>query len=720
MPFIYYRRTGAGCSSVTTPLEDGRNDLKGTVFAAVLLTALAAVILSPLLSTLGSRMLVPNFGGPSVINQARDRFHFIWNFWWLDNSLLSGHLSLGTSLIFYPQGTSLALQTVDYVDGILFLPAASLIGSVGGYNFVLFASFFLTGLSAFLFARHLTRSWTASLVAAVIFTYFPQRLAQAYFGHPNLFSVEWLPAFLLSLILAFETKKVKYALLSGIFAALLTYTELEQLVMGFMGGGIYVVYYVLAERKSIRQTAPRIILLLAAGLAVWFVLSSPYLVPALQAVASGARPPPALTQAFTGSAHPALYLVPSPENALFGAGFASYYSGLPGGASSLIIYVGYTVIALALVGAVASKDRRKYFLMAMVLVFFLFSLGPSPTPSTPSIQTPYTILYNAFSVLRYLRSPARYSIPMMLGLCALAALGFREIASRIGAPSKRTRTVILTALVVGLILFEYAPSVQTAAVSVSPVLNVIASDPGNYGVLELPTNITLTQFYLYEQTIMDKPLVNGKVSQVPQTLPPYAYAQPFLRELVNPVNSARNPRDILDQNYTDAELGPIILSEYGIKYVVLNVGDFRTTRLYEQVYQTLFTSLGPPAYSDGSAVLFELRSFITPASILQLAGSGTLTLFGQGWGPLASGTRTATAPASLLVYTAVPGLYTLTVGSSVPLCITSSNSTSARDCGATSSGETVYTLSLLAGKNVIVLAGPSTAAVSLIQFRRAP
>ncbi|MDA4123239.1 MAG: glycosyltransferase family 39 protein, partial [Thaumarchaeota archaeon] len=656
----------------------------------------------------GHSLLAPSFGGTVVSQQARDKYHFIWNFWWLGHSISTGVNPLQTGLMFYPQGTSLVLQTIDYTDGAVSAILSLVAGEVFSFNVIILASFALSGVAAFLLAWHFTRSRLASVIAGFIFAFFPQHVAQAMFGHPNIASVEWLPAYLLCLMLAFEKKSFRYSVLAGVFIAVMTMTDLEWTLMAAFVTGVYLVYHLVTFRLA---DIRKFLLLAATTLVVGFGVTSPYLVQAYLATASELRPPPAINQVFLNSAVVRLYLTPFPYNAFYGSSFASDFTGLSGGPPNWIIFAGWTVLALAALGAITSKDRRKYFLLALAGLFFLFSLGPSRNPSAISLQLPYTFLYDHIQLLHYMRSSARYSIVMMLSLSVLAAMGAKKLFDVASAKWSRIPAAKIVAVVIMLLLLvEYAPTIGTAAATTNPVDGIIAADHGSFGVLELPETITMTQFYLYQQTLFQKPLVNGKISQVSQTLPDYVYSQPFLRQLSNPVRSAKFSNDIIDQPYNYTQLGPLVLSEYGIKYVVLNTPDFVSTKIFDRVYTALFQALGPPVYQDDDNVLFELPQWTTTASILTRYNTSPLTLFGAGWGPVGSSGRTAANSSQLFVYAASPGARSVTLNATEnDVCIANLNFSKTADCGTydPATNQHQYQISFGHGMNILSLEVPA-------------
>ena len=677
------------------------------LLVAALLVGITIAFFLPLIASIGSSLLEPNFGGPVVVQQSRDKFHFIWNFWWLRYAI-SAHLGvLQTPLIFYPQGASLVLQTMDYFDGAVAAPLTLAFGEIFSYNAVLLASFPLAGVSAFLLSWHLTKSRLASLVGGLIFAFFPQHVAQALFGHPNIANVAWIPAYFLCLMLALESGKPRYAIAAGGMLAILTIIDLQQLLMAAMLTTVYLGYHLAATRFShpLRFLG---LLFLVAGVAV--VITSPYLFSAFYAVTTQSRPPPPVSDAVRGSANPVLYVTPLPYSAITGGLFAPSYHALAGTPSNWIIFVGWTVLALAVVGAVASSDRRRYFLIVLAAVSLVFSLGPSLDPSAISVQSPYTFLYDHIPILHYFRTSARLSILLMLSLSCLAAMGASRIMKAVEGkrvlrfPAKK----VIACIVMALILIEYAPSVAVQPVSQSRVYGIIARDNGQFSVLELPATLTQTQRALYQQTTDGKPLVNGKLSQSAQTVPAYVYSQPFLSSLVEPLKSAKLRTDIVNQSFSDAELAPVVMTQYGIKYVVVNVHGYANHAAYNSTYSKLHRALGTPVYQDQDTVLFELRHWATTSAILKMINASPLVVFGAGWGAPGQGGRQASASAEFFVYVSATGYYDLEMGSSDKGTCLTVNASSPVTCGALdpATGLSLFRLPLTAGKNVVDVVTP--------------
>jgi hypothetical protein len=668
------------------------------VFLAYL--SLAIIFFWPLLLHINTAILQPPYSHSSFEIGGRDAYHFIWNFWWIRISLSSGQDPLYTHLFFYPQGTSLALQTIDFVDAFIAAPIAVLIGNLAAYNFVLFFSFVLVAFTTFLLAKHLTQSYSASFIAGLILAYAPQRFNQAVAGHPNLTSIEWLPLLVLCLLLMEERLKLRYAILSGIMLSLLIYTDPELGIMGSIMIVLYACYWMITNKfRNFRFfiTSLSVMFFVAAG------LTAPYLIPAYQSLGV-VHAAPQLSQALINAAKPAYYLIPPPVNFAEGKLFSSLYgpSVLTGGFAQWVIFIGYSTLTLGAIGAIASKDRRRMIFLATAAVAFIFSLGPSSKPSLLSVRSPYTFLYNHLSIIQYFRAEARFSILLMFGLAILAAYAVQALMNLI-AEMKGLSTLyakILAIILMSLILLEFAPVVTISTAPSDPIYGIIAKDHSQFAVLEIPITTGVAQRALYEQTIYNKPLVNGKISQALAAYPAYVQYQIYLCLLTRRPCSTNG--GIISQSYNQTTLAPVILSHYGIKYIIVHKDEIGKTELARITY-ILQQSLGSPIYQDRTVIAYSLREFLTNKSITQMASSGPLAFFGSGW--IKAAGMQANNSAQLIVYVQQPGVYSLNIHSStIPICVVNSRVSQPADCGSydPTTGISTYNMFLNAGENILV------------------
>jgi hypothetical protein len=319
----------------------------------------------------------------------------------------------------------------------------------------------------------------------------------------------------------------------------------------------------------------------------------------------------------------------------------------------------------------------------------------------------------------------------MMGLSCLSAFGVKALVSASGGkggqgPGIRSRRVVsavyrvdprwrrrlIAAVCIGLVLLEFFPSGQTIQVTSYPAYVAASSSGTSYGMLVIPSLGSTTQFYLYQQTLNGIPVVDGKVSQLSQTLPSYMYSEPFLRLLSEPLLAHAIP-DVLTQSLSETQLAPVVMSYFGIRYVLvqnneLNVGVNYTTRdplALAMVTKDLNAALGPPIYSDNNTQLYGLPALLTTGQIESMAANGPIVLFGVGWSAPGSAGRVAAHLSTLLVYAQAPAEYTLQMAYTGPqVCIWNQNTTAAPGCGSSNqSGITTYGVELLPGLNQLAL-----------------
>ena len=104
-----------------------------------------------------------------------------------------------------PRALVLLFHTLNIFNGLWTLPVQLLAGLTWAYNAVVLFSFAIGGLGTYLLARQTlpTRSRWPAWLAGVVFTFAPYHFAHLL-GHMQLFSLEWIPFYVLYLIRAVE------------------------------------------------------------------------------------------------------------------------------------------------------------------------------------------------------------------------------------------------------------------------------------------------------------------------------------------------------------------------------------------------------------------------------------------------------------------------------------------------------------------------------------
>lgn len=119
--------------------------------------------------------------------------------------------------IFHPQPLALAYSETLFAQTLQVLPVYAITKNlILCYNLLIFSSFALSGLGAFLLAREITGDWRAGFAAGLIFAFLPWRYAQM--PHLQVLSTQWMPLALYALRRYFVTRRL--TALAGAVAAL--------------------------------------------------------------------------------------------------------------------------------------------------------------------------------------------------------------------------------------------------------------------------------------------------------------------------------------------------------------------------------------------------------------------------------------------------------------------------------------------------------------------
>ena len=463
----------------------------------------AAVLTFPLPLHLGSALLEDG---------TFDAYQFVWNIWWVRESLLGLHRNpFFTSYLFYPDGVPLLFHTFSFSLGLASVPLQLALpgGALTAHNVLVVAAPALAVLALALLAHELTGDPSAALVGG---------LAGAVTGT----TVWYLPvlyldcAYLIAFVLWAWWRLHRLArprdvvLLLGLLLALV-FASQEYTLMALAILGLDSFASLVAPRAF--GLPPR----WRAGLvAFWGFTALALGALALVAMHAPATAPPADMVLF-GSAFAAALLVPP------------WVVPTP-----FWLYLGTGALALAPIALVWGRPTVRFWLAAAVLLS-LMALGPymrwqqpfqGPPPRLSpghGFPGPYLVALKVLPLFRFFRAPYRWTVGAQVALGALAALGVAGVRARIGAASVRTiATAAALALVIGSAVLDLrglrAPLTEAA---VPAAYGTLSADPQPAAVLELPSGLRASGFaafsslYMYYQTAHRKYLLEGTVSRLP-------------------------------------------------------------------------------------------------------------------------------------------------------------------------------------------------------------
>ncbi len=658
-------------------------------------TAPRASLLFFLASTLFLTWPLARTPGSAIPGDAFDGWQNLWNLWWVRRALLELHTPpYFTPELYHPTGVSLWFQTLNGFNGLVGLPIQLAGNLFWAYNAIVLFSFTLAGYGATLLALFVQRRsgavagwrlWAAALAAGAIFTFSPFHFAHLL-GHMQVFSLEFAPFYILYLLRALSpgpaTPRRRDALLAAFFLILCGLCD-WYLVLYLVFFSLIYALWLLAGRRISRRHVAALALIFGLFLLVTAPLTLPMIAESLRY--DFMRPPPG--QVADLSADLLGFILPSGQHPLWGDWAARLRTHLPASPSENTVYLGLVPVLLAVYGLWRRKVRLGFWAVA-ALLFAVFALGPVlhlggrviSLPDGRPLPLPYALLLR-LPFLDIARTVARYDLVVTLCLGLLAGGGLYTLLL---AHPRRW----LPALVIGLILFEYAPLPYPISLPDTPAwYRTLAADQRPGAVLNLPLTWDRPNYLLF-QTVHAKPLTAGYISRTdPRTLP----------ERIPILSDFRHGRP--DINAVDpAQYAPTIFAFADIRWVVADryqmpAGDEREQ--VDALVQAIFQGR-PPVYEDDRLSVYETWAPSAPLPFIEL---------GYDWGPLLPGpARQVGEAATLIIHSpvAAPGSLAITPGPASPSYrLLDANG---QEIGASNGQAATFTLSLQPGPNTFTLA----------------
>ncbi len=530
------------------------------------------------------------------------------SFWWIDHALFNGMNPFKMDMIFYPVGAVLPLQYASILTPVVFGPLG-IVSTAFAYNIALFAGFMLSGFFMFVLARHLTHSAYGSFAAGLVFEFSAIHIAGAYTSMPLLF-VAFMPLFVYFMIRAFTGARytgsaiwmgvslVLASLMGSIYQALL----LEALfIFAFVA---YIAYNI--KHHDVQAKRYIVILLLFAAAAI--IAGAAY-APLLNA-------PQSIQEEQAMSTTLLSFFVPSYYNGLAHSvvsHFHVYYQL----AEYRSTYIGYVVLALALLGAYARR-RTLSTKMLVLLAFFScwLALGPSITLNgTGNGIGGLFVLYSYIPYFNIMQEPVYFDLLATLAIAVLFAYGVEFLMPRLHKNTAVIAIAIISLLVLagnnGFPIGHAAQSAFSTHVTVPTAYKTIAKVHGNFSVLTLPSIYTPsngtsalyaseTSFYT---SIMGKPIIGGYSENENFTDIESVYNVPLAIQATNLAyfNEFSYSSPVV-QNYTNQTL--LTLYNYGTGIVVVDKSAYNESSLLGLTGYMLHV-FGDPVYNGANNIAFE-------------------------------------------------------------------------------------------------------------------
>ena len=452
---------------------------------------------------------------------------YIWNLWWMKESLFSGSSPFFSDFIFTPYGVSLTFHAFVFFKAFLSIPLQGVISAWTAYNLLILFTFSAAGYGMYLLARQLTGSAPAAWVAGLVYGFSPFMLARGL-GHLNYLSGEWMPLYILCLLRLLEEGKRRWAVGAGIFLLLTAYCEYYYLIYLTLFTVLYLGYRAWRVPREVFNRN----FLLNCGL--MGVIAAVGFSPILWAL-FGVRQSGFLYGGWSGSAKLGAdllaFFTPPPGSLLYGDIGRTLFERFSGGnAIEGTVFTGYIVLVLVAWGAWRLRQEeavRPWLWLA--LIFSLLSLGPllhvggdfvfGFGPVRFALPLPYIVVHY-LPLIKGARVPARFDIMVELCLALLCAFALRYRLQR------TARVWPLALGIASLIALEYLRlPYPTSAVEIPAVYRQIADDERDVAVMEVPlgwrtgwgsTGRSFDAQQLF-QIVHGKRLVGGFASRVPES-----------------------------------------------------------------------------------------------------------------------------------------------------------------------------------------------------------
>jgi hypothetical protein len=438
------------------------------------------------------------------VPDADDPLLSIWRIAWIAHALPTRPADLLNGNIFYPEKRTLAYTDSVLLQGFVAAPAIWLgVAPIVVYNLLILVSMALSGAAMWLYARQLTGSASAGVIAGIAFSFVPFRFD--HFQHLELQATMFMPLTLWCLAGAFESGNRRDVW--GAIACLVA-----QVYCGIYYAVFLVTALLIVIPLQLRGlTADRRKALVRAGvpaLAIGALLIAPYL--AAYVMNRGIVGERSDRDVLEYSATARNYLATLKANLVHG------WWSAPLGHPERRLFPGAIALVLAGIGLIGI-DRRRVALLCVGLVGLVLSLG---------LNTPlYEPIRAVLLIYRGLRAPARASILVYLALAALAAFGWARLEKRLtrgGTPF--LGVPVATAIVASAMLLEYAtPMKAWFVVPPTPQVYGWLADQPRAVVLELPVStadrldIVPDGLYMFRSTAHWQPILNGYSGFFPQS-----------------------------------------------------------------------------------------------------------------------------------------------------------------------------------------------------------
>lgn len=546
-----------------------------------------------------------------------DAYIYLYNQWWLKNVLTNGLSFFHSPFLLYPYGADLSLSVTTISNNLIISFFNIFLPSIAAFNLFIILSFTAAAWGMFCLLQYLIKNKAASFLGGLMFAFHPYIFSELWAGHYNYSTVYFIPFFAFFLLKATQENNKKYlnASLAALFLLIGFYNDLYY-TYGLIFVFIFYFLWLWHQRRGGIIKDIKVFLLI---IAIFASCAWPLGWQILKASLSGAYPFATIEQVSLYSPDIRSFFTPSFLNTFCGNSLRTYYQSIS--PHNSIVYIGYLLISLTIIGYYASRRKKHEFSLGfwglLSIFFFFVSLGPILFVAGWNITPlPYQLLY-FLPFFKGVLVPSRLIIFFIFSLIIPAAYGFRILIDKVRFRFYRIAIIIGA---IGLILLEYSsiplPLLNT---NIPEFYKKLAVEGSDYTILELPFALS-TSFYTlgdinssskleYFQSVHHKPILGGYVSRVPNYIYNYYHQLTGLKYAISPsesmdIETITLEKDQVRKNFSDLRIGYIIIHpEY---YVSLEYNK------HKELVNTLayFDEIFGKHYSEGNLLIYNIKSNI--------------------------------------------------------------------------------------------------------------
>jgi hypothetical protein len=518
-----------------------RGVFASTIGAVEAHSAVAVIFVASAWAILETWPVITQFG-TTIYGTPGDATGTVGLYWWWEYAARHGLSVFDNTMQGVPLGSGWDTIPFNVLPIAILTPLALLFGPIAAYNVEILSSFPLTAWPTYLLGRQLGLTRLAAAFSGLAFATIPFHIQKAM-GHAGQTHMEFFPATLLFLVRWRQGGSRWNLAAAGAVAGL-------QLWMDFYFTAILVLLVAVAFVASAVLRDPRwrttrsqlqahlaaggIILLVASAflpLAIVFAhrpSTAGYLATAQQAAAPVIR---SEGEVALYSARLQFYFMPLHDNPLVPAALNNWEIAHLHGNNFVeaSLFMGYTVMALALAGLLTQRWRFPSVVLAAIgLAGFLFSLPPDWSLPVVRIHAPSHYLYLLVPLIRVY---SRFGVLAVFAGTGLAGFGYAVLQNR--ARNALRPLVLAVPFVLVALEFNNVPPAHTTPILPAPAEYAWLKSQPPGTLIEYPIDgpdanrqeIATRQYALYqsvhEHAMFNTGQTNGPAADRAPQLEPY-------------------------------------------------------------------------------------------------------------------------------------------------------------------------------------------------------